>query len=128
MNFKVNGQVHSAKFTFIKCMNEPFRCLSIKYRQKDVKPNRKPQTSICFSFVSRLSIYPRVLRNVSSLDLTTTILGTPIKVPIGVSPTGYHKLYHQDGERATAKGRSVSLNNIFQESFLQRQPNVYNAT
>ena len=113
----------------IECMNEPFRCLSIKYRQNDVKPNIKPQTSIiCFSFVSRLSIYPRVLRNVSSLDLTTTILGTPVKVPIGISPTGYHKLYHPDGETATAKGRPVSLNNIFQESFLQRQPNVYSAT
>jgi 4-hydroxymandelate oxidase len=51
-----------------------------------------------------LFLRPRVLRDVSSVDTSTTVLGTPLPAPIAVSPTGYQRLGHADGEVATAKG------------------------
>ena len=52
----------------------------------------------------RLRLLPRVLRGVSSADLRTTVLGTPVRMPILVSPTGLHVLAHPEDERATARG------------------------
>jgi 4-hydroxymandelate oxidase len=46
----------------------------------------------------------RVLVDVSSVDLTTTVLGTPIRLPVMVAPSGLHTLVHPDGEVATAVG------------------------
>jgi 4-hydroxymandelate oxidase len=46
----------------------------------------------------------RVLVDVSSVDLTTAVLGTPIKLPVMVAPSGLHTLVHPDGEVATAAG------------------------
>ncbi|XP_072046153.1 2-Hydroxyacid oxidase 2-like [Amphiura filiformis] len=51
----------------------------------------------------RLRLRPRVLRDVSNRDLSTTILGTPINCPIAVAPTAYHQMSHPEGEIATAK-------------------------
>ena len=55
--------------------------------------------------IIRLRLRPRVLRDVSNIDMSTTILGYKIDFPICVSPTALHKLGHPDGEVATAKGR-----------------------
>ena len=40
------------------------------------------------------------------MDLSTTILGEKVTVPIiiGIAPTATQKLAHPDGEQATAKG------------------------
>jgi len=46
---------------------------------------------------------PRALVDVSSLDVSTTVLGTPISVPIMFAPTSIHKIAHPDGELATAR-------------------------
>lgn len=46
---------------------------------------------------------PRVLVDVSSVDTATTVLGTPIDVPILFAPTAIHRLSHPDGELATAR-------------------------
>jgi (S)-2-hydroxy-acid oxidase len=52
---------------------------------------------------SRYIIRPIVLRDVSKIDMATTILGERIEFPIGISPTGMQCLAHHDGEKATAK-------------------------
>ena len=49
-------------------------------------------------------IYPHFGRDVSHISMETTILGQEINFPIGISPTGFHKLAHESGELATAKG------------------------
>ena len=38
------------------------------------------------------------------MDLSTTILGEKVTLPIGIAPTATQKLAHPDGEQATAKG------------------------
>ncbi|CAH1250984.1 HAO1 [Branchiostoma lanceolatum] len=45
----------------------------------------------------RLRLRPRFLRDVSTRDLTTTILGEKVDMPIGISPSGLHGLAWQDG-------------------------------
>ncbi|XP_028417588.1 hydroxyacid oxidase 1-like [Dendronephthya gigantea] len=54
----------------------------------------------------RLKILPRVLRNVSAIDMSTSILGKKIEVPFCIAPTGLQKLAHPDGELATARASS----------------------
>ncbi|MGI8881124.1 MAG: alpha-hydroxy acid oxidase [Jatrophihabitans sp.] len=57
---------------------------------------------------SRLRIRPRVLRDVETVDVSTTLLGAPVSSPVHVSPTGYHELLHADGETATARGAAAA--------------------
>jgi 4-hydroxymandelate oxidase len=47
---------------------------------------------------------PRVLREVSSVDTSTRLLGTAFATPLCVAPTGYQRLAHPGGELATAAG------------------------
>ncbi|MEX5719294.1 alpha-hydroxy acid oxidase [Geodermatophilus maliterrae] len=47
---------------------------------------------------------PRVLRDVSSVDLTTQLLGTTVESPFVVAPMAFHALAHPDGECATVAG------------------------
>ncbi len=54
----------------------------------------------------RIRLRPRMLVDVSACDLHTTVLGTPVTMPILVAPTAYHCLAHPDGECATARGAS----------------------
>ena len=48
-------------------------------------------------------LIPSVLTDVSSVNLSTTVLGQKIKFPLFLSPTAMHQMYHHDGEAATAK-------------------------
>jgi 4-hydroxymandelate oxidase len=57
---------------------------------------------------ARLTLHPRVLAAVDTCDLSTTVLGTPLPVPILIAPTGLHKLVHADGEHATARAAAAS--------------------
>lgn len=52
----------------------------------------------------RIRMRPRVLRDVSHVDLTTKILGSTVETPIAVAPTAQHRMYHAGGEPATATG------------------------
>lgn len=52
---------------------------------------------------SRICFRPRFLRDVSTRDLSTTILGQPISFPVCIAPSAMHKLAHPDGEVATAR-------------------------
>ena len=51
----------------------------------------------------RLRLVPRVLRGVERAETATTVLGTPIRAPIMVAPTGVHGMAHPEGECATAR-------------------------
>jgi 4-hydroxymandelate oxidase len=48
-------------------------------------------------------VLPRMLRDVSSVSLATTVLGHPIALPIMVAPMASQRMAHPDGELATAK-------------------------
>jgi L-lactate dehydrogenase (cytochrome) len=52
---------------------------------------------------ARVEFQPRVLRDVSSIDLTTTILGSPAALPLIFAPTGFTRMMHTDGEPAVAR-------------------------
>ena len=47
---------------------------------------------------------PRVLRDVSQIDTTTTFLGMPLALPIMTAPMGSMYLLHPDGDIALARG------------------------
>jgi 4-hydroxymandelate oxidase len=56
----------------------------------------------------RLRLRPRMLRDVTAIDTSTTVLGARIAAPLMVAPTGRHRLFHPDGERATARGAAAA--------------------
>lgn len=47
---------------------------------------------------------PRILTDVSSVELSTTILGTPVDVPVLVAPTTLQRQANADGEAAMSAG------------------------
>jgi 4-hydroxymandelate oxidase len=51
----------------------------------------------------RLKLFYRVLAGVGERDLSTTMLGQPISMPIAVAPTAFHKLACEEGEIGTAR-------------------------
>ena len=53
---------------------------------------------------SRFVLRPRVLVDVAERDLSTTLLGTQVSVPIIAAPTALHRMAHPDGEVETARG------------------------
>ena len=55
------------------------------------------------SSFSRLEWRPRVLRDVSDLDTSTTILGEPLSMPLILAPTGYTRIADSQGELAVAR-------------------------
>jgi 4-hydroxymandelate oxidase len=57
---------------------------------------------------ARIQLRPRMLVDVSHVDMATTLLGTPVSMPIGVAPTAIHGPACQDGECATAKGAGAA--------------------
>jgi len=45
---------------------------------------------------------PRILRDVSEVDLSTKILGTKMQLPFGIAPTGFTRMMQTEGEIAGA--------------------------
>ncbi|RID71577.1 hypothetical protein BRARA_C03507 [Brassica rapa] len=56
---------------------------------------------------SRIMFRPRVLVDVTKIDMSTRILGYPLSAPIMIAPTGSHGLAHPEGETATAKAAAA---------------------
>ena len=46
---------------------------------------------------------PRVLRNVSAVDVSSTLLGEPVAYPLVLAPTGFTRIVHPEGELAVAR-------------------------
>jgi 4-hydroxymandelate oxidase len=55
-----------------------------------------------------LRLRPRVLNDIANVDTRVTLLGSSVPTPILVAPTGRHKLFNVEGERATARGASAA--------------------
>ena len=53
---------------------------------------------------SRFRLRPRVLRDVASVDLATTVLHDTFATPVAVAPAAFQRLAHPDGEVAVAHG------------------------
>lgn len=51
----------------------------------------------------RIRLRPRVLVDVSQIDMATTLLGTPVAMPICVAPSAMHGAACDEGECATAR-------------------------
>ncbi|RSM71869.1 alpha-hydroxy-acid oxidizing protein [Kibdelosporangium aridum] len=52
---------------------------------------------------ARLRLLPRVLRGHANRDLSTTLLGSEVTMPVVLSPTAFHRLADPEGEQATAR-------------------------
>src|SRR5438477_5183126 len=55
-----------------------------------------------------MRLYYHVLAGVGARDLTTTMLGQPISMPIAVAPTAFHRLACAGGEIATARAAKAA--------------------
>jgi 4-hydroxymandelate oxidase len=56
----------------------------------------------------RLQLMPNVLVDVSQLDTRVNLFGSELESPILLAPVAYHRLYHSEGEVATARGASAA--------------------
>jgi 4-hydroxymandelate oxidase len=57
---------------------------------------------------ARWTFRPRVLRDVADISTATTVLGTPVELPVVVAPVAYQQIYDPDGECATARGAAAA--------------------
>jgi L-lactate dehydrogenase (cytochrome) len=48
-------------------------------------------------------LVPNVLAGVQTIDMSTTVMGQRLAMPLFCSPTALQRLFHHDGERAVAK-------------------------
>ena len=55
-----------------------------------------------------LTLRPRFLRDIGERDISTTVLGEKISLPVMLAPAGSHMRAHQEGELATARGAGMS--------------------
>jgi L-lactate dehydrogenase (cytochrome) len=51
----------------------------------------------------RVEFRPRVLRDVTVVDTTATVLGRPSALPLVFAPTGFTRMMHHEGERAVVR-------------------------
>ncbi len=57
---------------------------------------------------SAVRFRPKVLTDVSVIDTTTSLLGTPVQTPIMIAPMAQQLAAHPDGERAMAIGAAAA--------------------
>ncbi|WP_112312587.1 alpha-hydroxy acid oxidase [Pseudogemmobacter bohemicus] len=48
-----------------------------------------------------VDLVPNILRGVADIDLSTTVMGQKLDLPVYLSPTALQRLFHHEGERAT---------------------------
>jgi L-lactate dehydrogenase (cytochrome) len=54
----------------------------------------------------RCDLVPNVLRGVEAIDLSVTVMGQKLALPVYCSPTALQRLFHHQGERAVAAAAS----------------------
>jgi isopentenyl diphosphate isomerase/L-lactate dehydrogenase-like FMN-dependent dehydrogenase len=62
----------------------------------------------CCAAFQRIRLRPRVLVDVSHVELATTVLSTPVSMPILIAPTALHGLAHPEGECATVRAAGAA--------------------
>lgn len=80
-------------------------------------------------------LVPNILRGVSDVDLSVTVMGQKLDLPVYLSPTALQRLFHHQGERATAAAAEAygtlfgvsSLGTVSMEELAKkhRNPQVY---
>src|SRR5579859_3809207 len=55
-----------------------------------------------------LDLYFRVLAGVEQRDLSVTLFGERLAMPVLIAPMGFHKMAHPDGEIATTKATAAA--------------------
>jgi len=56
--------------------------------------------------LDRYQIVPRILRDVSKIDMGIKLFGKKLPTPLILAPIGSQRMYHQDGELGTARAAS----------------------
>ena len=51
----------------------------------------------------KCDLVPNVLRGVENIDMSVSVMGSKINLPLFFSPTALQRLFHHQGERAVAK-------------------------
>lgn len=74
----------------------------------------------CRSDFERIRLRPRMLVDVSTCTTATTVLGTPISMPIMVAPSAFHGMAHSAGECATAQGAGMAGTLMVASAFSNR--------
>ena len=82
------------------------------------------------SAFDRVDLVPNVLRGVADVDLSVTVMGQKLALPFYLSPTALQRLFHPQGERATAASAArlgtmfgvSSLGTVSMEELAQRYP------
>ena len=64
-----------------------------------------------------VDLVPNVLRDVSKIDLSTTVFGKKLDLPFYCSPTALQRLFHYDGEKAVGRA-AAKFNTMFSVSTL----------
>lgn len=82
-----------------------------------------------------VDLVPSVLRGVSDVDLSVTVMGQKLDLPVYLSPTALQRLFHHEGERATAAAAEAygtmfgvsSLGTVSMEELASkhRNPQIY---
>ncbi|WP_299668724.1 alpha-hydroxy acid oxidase [uncultured Ruegeria sp.] len=83
----------------------------------------------------RCDLLPSVLRGVSEVDMSVTVMGQKLDMPVYCSPTALQRLFHHQGERAVAAAAEIygtmfgvsSLGTVSLEELRQKHenPQVY---
>ncbi|THF85814.1 alpha-hydroxy-acid oxidizing protein [Deinococcus sp. KSM4-11] len=68
-----------------------------------------------------LRLRPRMLVDVTAIDLRTTVLGLPLDFPVGIAPCALHGLVHPDAEVATARA-AASVGSVMTLSTMSHRP------
>jgi isopentenyl diphosphate isomerase/L-lactate dehydrogenase-like FMN-dependent dehydrogenase len=56
----------------------------------------------------RWHLRPRVLAGVDTVSTATTVLGTPVSMPVLVAPVAFQRMAHPDGEPGTARAAATA--------------------
>jgi 4-hydroxymandelate oxidase len=65
----------------------------------------------------RLRLLPRLFVDVSRIDVRVTLFGREHSAPILLAPVGLHKIFHPEGELATAKGAAQANTTLVSATF-----------
>ncbi len=57
---------------------------------------------------AELELVPRVLRDVSDIDTSTTVLGSRVPLPLVLAPVGAPRMFHGEGELAVARAAGAA--------------------
>ena len=61
---------------------------------------------------TKCDLVPSILTSVGEPDMTTEVFGQKIKMPLFLSPTAMQRLYHHDGDKASARAAKSLVQSI----------------